>query len=136
MSIVTVDEFKSRLEALCAKKGGRGLPKKRRDQQILFKSIMLLLDPATEYTETELNQRLENWLAEVGQTVELDHVSLRRHLVDEGYLNRDKAGVTYRVSVEGMAGLFDPAIDKLDPAAVLEEARQRRELKKREYLNK
>ena len=133
MAKISVAEFKHRLEAICLSHGGGGLPRKRRDQDILFKSIMLVIDPARTYTESELNQVLEKWLSEVGQTVEIDHVSLRRHLVDAGYLSRDLAGASYQVCQEAISDLFEPAVDELDPVRVIEDARQFREEKKRQY---
>ena len=135
MATISVAEFKARLETLCTKGGGRGLPRSGRDQQILFKSIILTLAPQKTYTETDLNQALGQWLVQVGQTIEIDHVSLRRHLVDEGYISRDSAGGLYTVSTAA-SDQFDPGIDALDPATVIVEAQLERERKKQEYLNK
>ncbi len=134
MSKITADEFKQRLEALCLSAGGRGLPRKRRDWDILFKSITLALEPGREYSEKEINGAMEDWLVGIGQAIEIDYVTLRRHLVDTGYLIRDLAGISYRVGLEAMAGLFEPTADAVDPAAVVEEARSRREQRKRHYL--
>jgi hypothetical protein len=134
MSKITADEFKRRLEALCLSPGGRGLPRKRRDWDILFKSITLALEPGRDYSEKEVNQIVEEWLADIGQAIEIDHVTLRRHLVDTGYLIRDLAGTSYRVGFEAMADLFEPATDTVDPLAVIEEARRRKEQRKRQYL--
>ncbi|MCB0194610.1 MAG: DUF2087 domain-containing protein [Anaerolineae bacterium] len=135
MATISVAEFKTRLETLCTKGGGRGLPRSGHDQQILFKSIVLTLDSQRAYTETDLNQALGQWLVQVGQTIEIDHVSLRRHLVDEGYISRDSAGGLYTVSTAA-SDQFDPGIDALDPATVIVEAQLERERKKQEYLNK
>lgn len=134
MSIITVTEFEERLGLLCSRKGGQGLPKKQRDQQILFKSIILLFDPERSYTETEVNQVLEKWLAEVGQTVEIDRVSLRRHLIDEGYLRRDSAGALYQVATKEDPP-FAPEIEELDPAVIVEMAKARQEQRKQAYLS-
>jgi hypothetical protein len=134
MPKITADEFKQRLEALCLSAGGRGLPRRRRDWDILFKSITLALEPVRDYSEKEVNQVVEEWLSGIGQAIEIDYVTLRRHLVDAGYLVRDLAGTSYRVGLEAMADLFEPAIDTVDPAAVIEEARSRKEQKKRQYL--
>lgn len=134
--LITADEFKHRLEALCLSPGGRGLPRKRRDWDILFKSITLTLEPGRDYSEKEINQALEEWLADVGQAIEIDCVTLRRHLVDAVYLIRDPAGMSYRVGLEVMADLFEAAADMIDPAAVVEEARRRREQRKQQYLER
>ncbi len=134
MSKITADEFEHRLEALCLSPGGRGLPRKRRDWDILFKSITLALEPGRDYSEKEVNQVVEEWLADIGQAIEIDHVTLRRHLVDTGYLVRDLAGRSYRVGLETIANLFEPATEEVDPVAVITEARRRREQRKRQYL--
>ena len=136
MTKITVTTFKNRLTTLCLKKGGRGLPRKPTDRHILFKSIVLTLDARATYTETNLNQVLIEWLESVGQLIEIDHVTLRRHLVDEGYLARDPAGTSYSVLPAAGADRFEPAIDALDPLVVIEEARRQQEEKKRAYLDK
>jgi hypothetical protein len=112
------------------------LPKKHSDQHILFKSIVLMLDTERDYSESELNQAIEHWLEHVGQAIEIDHVTLRRHLVDEGYLIRDRAGVSYSVDAEARGELFAPGINAIDPIAVLEEAKKRIEERKRRYMGK
>ncbi len=134
MPKITADEFRQRLEALLLSPGGRGLPRKRRDWDILFKSITLALEAGRDYSEKEVNQVMEEWLDGVGQAIEIDYVTLRRHLVDAGYLIRDLAGTSYRVGLEAMVELFEPAADAVNPAAVVEEARSRKEQKKRQYL--
>jgi hypothetical protein len=135
-SIISVVEFKERLGALCQKSGGRGFPRKPRDQHILFKSMTLMLEPGRDYTEKEVNEGLAKWLDEVGQAVELDHVTLRRYLVDAGYLIRDAAGRSYRVEPESSGTLFEMGIQEINPVAVVEEAYRRTEERKRDYLDK
>ena len=135
MQKITVEQFNNRLETLCLRRGGRGLPKKHSDQHILFKSIILMLDAERDYSENQLNQAIEQWLEDVGQAIEIDHVTLRRHLVDEGYLIRDLAGMSYRVDREARGELFEPEIDAINPIAVLEEAKRRTEERKRRYLD-
>jgi len=134
-SKISIAEFKDRLEVLCLR-GGRGFPRKQRDQHILFKSIVLMLETRRDYTENEVNECLAKWLSEVGQAIEIDHVSLRRYLVDAGYLTRDVAGRSYRVDPEQTAGLFEVGIEEINPIAVVAEASRRIEERKRGYLEK
>jgi len=133
---ITTTEFKNRLGVLCLKGGHGGLPRKSRDQHILFKSITLMLETGREYTETELNESLANWLSLVGQTLEIDHASLRRYLVDAGYISRDAAGRSYRVVPGPVAGLFEVGIESLDPVAVVDDAYREAEERKQKYLEK
>jgi hypothetical protein len=95
-----------------------------------------MLEAGRDYTENELNECLARWLGEVGQAVEIDHVSLRRYLVDAGYLIRDAAGRSYRVDAQQTVELFEAGIEEIDPVAVIEEASRRTEERKREYLEK
>ncbi len=131
MSKISVDEFTQRLEALYLSQGGPGLPRRRLDRDILFASIIVPLAVDRTYTEPEVNQALRAWSSGIGRTIDIDYVSLRRYLVDEGYLVRDPAGTMYRVGTEVIAERFEPAIGALDPAALIEAAQERRLQRKR-----
>ena len=120
-------EFRRRFESLCLGGVGPGLPRRRRDAQILLKAASLALVPHSPCSEAELDNVLDGWLWAVGPRVELDRVGLRRSLVDEGYLLRDSAGRSYRLG-PGPAGVsFAADIDEIDPIGVVEEARNRQE---------
>jgi hypothetical protein len=134
-SPISIAEFKDRLAALCLKGGQRGFPRKPRDRHILFKSIILMLETQRTYTEAELNEELRQWLSQVGQTIELDHVSLRRYLVDAGYLIRDGAGRSYQVALEQTGDVLEPGIETLDPVVVLAEVERQLEAQKQAYLS-
>lgn len=133
--VISADEFGKRLAALCLKRGGGGMPKRQRDQHILLKSIALMLNRDTVYAETELNLRIQSWLDAIGQEIQIDHVSLRRHLVDEGYVVRDPAGANYRPVSDTHSEMFDPSIDELTPHSIIDDAMQVREERKRRFLN-
>jgi hypothetical protein len=68
--------------------------------------------------------------------VNLDHVTLRRFLVDEGYVRRDSAGRSYELTTTGWPYTFDPSIKVLDLDALIEGARAARESRKRQYTGK
>jgi len=112
---ITRDEFKRRITALCLGGVGPGLPRKERDRHILLKSVSLALGHGREYTEPSLNAALERWLAAAGPAVRIDHVSLRRYLVDEAYVVRDAAGRSYRVRPSGeWSSIFERGVDDID----------------------
>ena len=134
-SKISADEFKQRLEVLCLRKSEGGYPTRRRDQQILLKSVVMTLDEAKDYTEAEINARLESWLTSVGRKLQTDHVTLRRCLVDEGYLTRDPAGKAYRLRANVAAEQFEAEVNSIDCVLVIDEAIARREEKKRQYLS-
>ena len=112
---VTVHEFSKRLTDLCVKSGISGPPHRRRDRHILLKSVTLTLDKTAEYTEQESNQKLTDWLGEIGTSLRLDHVELRRRLVDEEYLGRTRDGSRYWIAVSSRKHIpFDPDIEATD----------------------
>jgi hypothetical protein len=125
---ISAAEFERRMTALCLGGVGPALPRRRRDRHILLKSVALLLGHGTAYTERTINSLIGSWLEAAGPAVRLDHVSLRRHLVDEGYVVRDPAGGTYQVCPSPASPEpFDPAVDGLDPLGAVRAARAARQ---------
>ena len=136
MDAITRQEFTSRLVQLCVNSGLRGIPRKTRDRHILLKSITLTLELKNEYAEHELNDNLRAWLREVGTTIRrLDHVNLRRLLVDQEYVGRSRDGSRYWVAVGSRyQAIFAPDVDDVDVRGVIRAARDDQELKKRQFL--
>ena len=87
----------SRLRALASGGVGPGFPRRRRDLWILLHAAAQALGDAP-LSETALNDRLMFWLASLGPRVIVDHVTVRRALVDEGFAERDASGAAYRRS--------------------------------------
>lgn len=131
---ITTEQFKERLEALCLRGGVREWPRKPLDQHVLLKSAIFGLEPHREYSEAQINEHLRPWCEDVGRNMIVDHAVLRRYLADAGYLIRDAAGAGYHRNAEKTDPQFDPAVDSIDPAVVLQEARRRNEERKRKYL--
>ncbi len=92
-------EYESRLAALTRSGAGTGLPRRRKDRWILLHALSRGLATGGPWTERAVNDHVRVWLAGPGARIELDHVSLRRALVDEGFLERDDAGGSYRASL-------------------------------------
>jgi hypothetical protein len=78
-------------------KDGRliGVPAQVTRRRMLLEHVVQSFEPGRDYSEKEVNAVLRAW-TEGGDTQGIDHVSLRRYLVDEGLLSRD--GSTYRRS--------------------------------------
>ncbi len=131
--LISNGEFEDRLAELCLKSGLKGVPRKQRDQHILLKSVVLTLDPLKEFTESEVNDKLAFWLADIARGIELDRVTLRRWLVDEGYLERDSRGLRYRVG-EVIPRLFAPGVDEVDVYRVIGVAMKSLQKRKQSYL--
>lgn len=129
---ITLEQFKSRFVPLVLG-GGSLLKKKIEDQHILFVSAVQAIEPGCRYSESELNEALKPWSATFGDGFGLDHVTLRRYLIDEGYLLRDAAGMDYSLNTEDPPTTYDPGIADLDHASMLEDALQEREERRRRY---
>lgn len=97
---IAAQDAARRLRALLSGGVGPGLPRRRRDQWILLHAAALEVLPAggRELDEPAINARLKAWLESLGPRVELDHVSVRRALVDEGFVERATDGAVYRPS--------------------------------------
>ena len=93
------DEYARRIRALLSKGGlTRGLPRRERDRWILFHAIARRVGPGEVLSEREANARIADFLLGPGHYLELDRVTLRRMLVDEGFLDRNPSGHSYRHS--------------------------------------
>lgn len=128
--MISAEEFVERLCRLGADRGPRGFPRKRRDRQILMKSIRMQMDSLREYTEPEINALLQTWNREVAPAIECDHVTIRRLMVDAGQLERTADGGRYRVGYPTQTVAFDLEVEDLDLAATVTafraEARRRK----------
>jgi hypothetical protein len=134
---ISKEHFIKRFTDLCLRSGLKGFPKDEVDQHILLKSAVLTFGQTGSYTEKEVNERLGVWIMQVGQMKEIDQVTLRRRLVDTGYLTRSKDGSAYQIAQPGpQPGLFEDAINQIDLAEVIQTAREEIARRKREYLEK
>lgn len=133
---ITREQFSRRVVELYLRSGLDGLPKSDADQHIMLKSVALTLGKPGVFSELELNEKLKYWINQISQMKKFDHSSLRRWLVDFGYLARNKDGSRYEVAAGSRAQLFDPSIDQVDIAEVIRNAREEIARKKMEYLQK
>ena len=133
---ITTDEFTKCLVELCGLSGLSGLPRRVRDRHILLKSVTLLLDRTREYSEREINLELQSWLKDVGSTLGMDHIELRRRLIDQEYLGRGKDGSRYWVAVSSRQQMeFDDEIDGVNVPLLMKQGRQTSREKKMQYLS-
>lgn len=134
---ITAEYFKKRLIDLCLRSGLSGFPKHKLDQQILLKSAALNLGKSNDLTENEVNEKLKYWIKHISQIDNFDHVTLRRWLVDTGYLTRSKDGSCYQTSwSEAQQQIFDDEVNELNIKEVIKTGREEIERKKQEYLKK
>lgn len=134
---MTQDQFTRRLVALCLRSGLAGMPKDDVDQHILFKSAALLVGSDEVFTEKEITERLQVWLTKVCVIKHFDKVTLRRYLIDSGYLIRNNNGTGYQVANPSpQPELFDPSVNQVNPVEAIREAREEMERRKQAFIDK
>ena len=124
---MSTDELKNKeqVEKLFRRmlKGGamRRMPKSRGDLQVFLSLAASALDPQLQYDEPELNERLIEWMAGFTDPVVMDHVTVRRYLVDYFYLLRDVPGTRYKTNQTMINTVIQPEARSVLPLVLLEE---------------
>lgn len=132
---VTKEIFIKKLLNLCLRSGLSGLPKDYANQNILLKSAALTVGESEVFTEQEINEKLKYWINEVSHLKSIDHVTLRRRLVDTGYLTRSNDGSRYRVSRSApRPSYFEAAIEQIDISEEIKKGREEIARRKKEYI--
>ena len=90
-----------------------------------------MLDRRRAYTEREISRLLAAWPHHLGGRTGLDPSTIRRAMVDDGLLLRDRAGHEYRVSADILQGECAPEVLDIDPEECLRVERERRYVAKR-----
>jgi hypothetical protein len=132
---ITSPQFKKRLADLCVAGGLTGLPRRPADREILYTGVLSTLPRDRTFTQPQLNAELGSWLARIAESLEVDHVTLRREMVDRGFLVRETDGSQYRAVVpEWWSSAFEPDVLDVDVAEVVERERLKRRERKREHV--
>jgi hypothetical protein len=132
--LITAGEFEERIAALCLSGTGAAFPRRQRDRHILYRCMVQMFDMKEPCSEADLNDALRGWLSGIGTNFEMDHVTLRRYLVDEGYVLRDAGGSRYVVNLEGNGLVeFDKEVSRIDSITVVLAAKTRAAERKREH---
>lgn len=79
---ISVQEFKQRFAALTL--AGGGIPKRLEDRQVMAASVVSRIEPGRVYNEREIGLVLVRWCNLFGWRFAVDHVDLRRMVVDMG----------------------------------------------------
>lgn len=83
------------------------------------------------YAEREVNDLLSAWLASV--RARIDHVTLRRRMVDLGFLKRTRDGSRYYLNVGRVAGILGSGVVEVDAGAITDDIVRGREARKKAY---
>ncbi|HET9578881.1 MAG TPA: DUF2087 domain-containing protein [Usitatibacter sp.] len=108
------------------------VPKRPADQELLGLLAAARFEPRRGYREREVNEMLESWLATFTEPYGIDHVTLRRLLVDLRLLVRTTSGSLYELDEARLAQL--EGLRDIDPAQVLSDVRAERERRKRRHF--
>ena len=106
------------------------VPKRPADQELLVALAASQIDAHRSCLENEVNERLRIWLETISEPFGIDHVTLRRMLVDSGLLTRTSSGSMYQINVERLGEI--EAIRGIEPADVLDQVQNERDLRKRQ----
>ena len=130
--MISPEDFVERICRLGSDPGPRPFPRRRRDRDILMKSMVMLLDSGRIYSEPEINEILDGWIRDVAPQIATDHVTLRRLLVDHGHLERTASGSRYRVGFPPRPVAFELEVDDIDLRATVAAYQDHRARRKRE----
>ena len=106
-------------------------PTHSRDLDVVLAVVATTLTRRLPYGEREINTALVDWLESVNGW--MDHVTLRRRMVDVGFLKRTVNGSRYFMNYGRVVEVLgDPAIE-IDAGAVTRDIVRDREKRKRMY---
>jgi hypothetical protein len=123
------DTTRSALRRMLSNGRLTALPKSPSDQALLAALAVARLDAGRDYVERDVNDALVAWLGTVSEPYGIDHVTLRRLLVDSRLLTRTASGSTYHVNAAKLSEI--DAVRDVDPARVLADLQAERETRKR-----
>ena len=117
MQAVTREEAESVLRRLLANGKLTLLPKRPRDQEIVAALAAARFEPGAACGEAQVNGMLAAWLETISEPMGIDHVTMRRMLVDLRLLLRTTTGSSYALADDAVAWLRPLAT--IGPAAIL-----------------
>lgn len=123
------EETHRALKRLLANGPLTAVPKRPSDQQLLMALAAAQFEPQRTYRESEVNETLKAWIRTFCEPHGVDHVTIRRLLVDSRLLSRTTSGSTYRINREKLGET--QSVATIDPAVVLAAIRSERDSRKR-----
>lgn len=96
--VIGADDYARRLRVVLSPGSGGGLPRRQRDRWILLHAIARTFREDELLGEKAATERIQDFLLSRGPKLETDAVTLRRALVDEGFVDRHPDGRDYRPS--------------------------------------
>ncbi len=108
----------------------RRIPRNRHDAKVFLALAASSFDPQVGYSEPEVNEHLLDWMESITCPDSIDHVTVRRYLVDFSFLLRDSKGTLYRTNQSAINRIIEPEARSIHPRYVLEEVSREREQRK------
>jgi hypothetical protein len=109
------------------------VPKVNKDAKLFLALAASSLDPRSAYSEKEVNAQLMEWMEGFTCTVNLDHVTIRRCLVDHYFLLRDSSGEVYRTNQPIINDVIEPPARSIQPRYLFEEVEREKIERRREH---
>ena len=128
--MISQEQFVASISKTLAAGSSFNYPRKPQDRIVFLGALSIFLARQASYGEADLNATIAGWLGSFDATTTLDHVTLRRYLVDIGYLRRDEAGLRYSIDTAALASDFEAPVLALDVHATVANARAEREARK------
>ena len=111
-------------------------PKRSADRLLILLSIAACFDfDNAHYREVDVNDLIMTWNAHFGSHLNVDHITLRRELVDARILERSADGGTYSVIPDDVLTENVSVIRSLDLEALVDQEERRRLQTRQRYLN-
>jgi hypothetical protein len=107
------------------------LPKKLSDTELLMALAASSFKAKQQYSEKEVNVHLIQWLKGFTDPTGIDHVTVRRYLIDLRFLRRDPSGSSYCTNETVIASILQPEARTIHPRDVLIDLQRQREERKR-----
>lgn len=132
MEEISKEEFERKIKNLLVRSNLHGLPAKRKDLLVFLRMIISLFKEEN-YTEKQVNGIIKDFISKV-PGIKVDHVKIRRALVDEEFLIRTPSGSSYTVNRDCEAlKKFSSSINELDCLSFINEARKEIEERRKKY---
>ncbi|MEM7364807.1 MAG: DUF2087 domain-containing protein [Pseudomonadota bacterium] len=120
MNPKTAEEVERLLSRLL--KGGplRRLPRTQSDTAVVLALGAAMADPQRVYDEVEMNRVIMEWMSGFCDQRRLDHVTIRRYMVDHRLLHREANGDHYRTNQAIIGTIIEPLARSVIPGDILD----------------
>ena len=116
-------------------KGGKivQLPRKRTQLNVLLLLLAASFEEGVSLSEKEVNVHIKNWLFGWTRPESVDHVTVRRYLVDYQFLKRDHSGLQYATASKILRSSIEGDARDLHPREIMRSIQEEREKRKLRY---